>query len=140
MDDINRFIACRNVLEESDVLVGDANTGYILLSYELTHKTKKLILYPPNNYAYIVVGWTAHDAMKIVKAVSNLDVYIEQPCVSYRECRSIRQHTNLPFVLDENISEFNHLVEVAKDNSADVVNIKISKFGGLTKAKLVIYF
>ena len=31
MDDINRFIACRNVLEESDVLVGDANTGYILL-------------------------------------------------------------------------------------------------------------
>ena len=101
---------------------------------------KKLILYPPNNYAYIVVGWTAHDAMKIVKAVSNLDVYIEQPCVSYRECRSIRKHTNLPFVLDENISEFNHLVEVAKDNSADVVNIKISKFGGLTKAKLVIHF
>ena len=100
----------------------------------------KLILCPPNNYAYIVVGWTAHDAMKIVKAVSNLDVYIEQPCVSYRECKSIRQHTNLPFVLDENISEFNHLVEVAKDNSADVVNIKISKFGGLTKAKLVIYF
>ena len=77
--------------------------------------------------------------MKIVKAVSNLDVYIEQPCVSYRECRSIRQHTSLPFVLDENISEFNHLVEVAKDNSADVVNIKISKFGGLTKAKLVLF-
>ena len=75
--------------------------------------------------------------MKIVKAVSHLDVYIEQPCVSYRECQSIRAHTNLPFVLDENISEFNHLVAVAQDNSADVVNIKISKFGGLTKAKLV---
>ena len=75
--------------------------------------------------------------MKIVKAVSHLDVYIEQPCVSYRECQSIRSHTNLPFVLDENISEFNHLVAVAHDNSADVVNIKISKFGGLTKAKLV---
>ena len=77
--------------------------------------------------------------MKIVKAVSHLDVYIEQPCVSYRECQSIRSHTNLPFVLDENISEFNHLVAVAQDNSADVVNIKISKFGGLTKAKLVIH-
>ena len=75
--------------------------------------------------------------MKIVKAVAHLDVYIEQPCDSYRECRSIRAHTDLPFVLDENISEFNHLVEVAKDNSADVVNIKISKFGGLTKAKMV---
>ena len=31
------------------------------------------------------------------------------------------------FVLDENISEFNHLVAVAQDNAADVVNIKISK-------------
>ena len=27
VDDINRFIACRNVLEKDDVLVGDANTG-----------------------------------------------------------------------------------------------------------------
>ena len=48
-------------------------------------------------------GWTAHDAMKIVKAVSHLDVYIEQPCVSYRECQSIRAHTNLPFVLDDKL-------------------------------------
>ena len=75
--------------------------------------------------------------MKVVKAVSDLDVYIEQPCISYRECLSIRAHTNLPFVLDENISDFNHLVDVARDNAADVVNIKISKFGGLTKSKMV---
>ena len=27
VDDINRFIACRNVLDKDDVLVGDANTG-----------------------------------------------------------------------------------------------------------------
>ena len=75
--------------------------------------------------------------MNVVRGVSHLDVYIEQPCVSYRECLSIRAHTNLPFVLDENISEFNHLVAVAHDNAADVVNIKISKFGGITKAKQV---
>ena len=75
--------------------------------------------------------------MKVVKAVSNLDVYIEQPCISYRECLSLRSHTNLPFILDENISELDHLVAVARDNAADVVNIKISKFGGLTKSKMV---
>ena len=35
MDDINRFIACRNVLEKSDVLVGDANTGYMFWHLEI---------------------------------------------------------------------------------------------------------
>ena len=83
------------------------------------------------------LGWALHDAMKVVKAVSHLDVYIEQPCISYRECLSLRSHTNLPFILDENISDLDHLVAVARDNAADVVNIKISKFGGLTKSKMV---
>ena len=83
------------------------------------------------------LGWALHDAMKVVKAVSHLDVYIEQPCISYRECLSLRSHTNLPFILDENISDLDHLVAVARDNAADVVNIKISKLGGLTKSKMV---
>ena len=31
VDDINRFIACRKVLDNEDVLVGDANTGKIFV-------------------------------------------------------------------------------------------------------------
>jgi L-alanine-DL-glutamate epimerase-like enolase superfamily enzyme len=28
-------------------------------------------------------GWLRHDAMQVVNAVRDLDVYIEQPCLTY---------------------------------------------------------
>lgn len=104
-DDIERIRAVRKTLEPSDILVADANTG-----------------------------WLKHDAMRVVKAVSDLDVYIEQPCKSYEECLSIRDHTDLPFVLDEVIDSIDMILKGEEDRAMDVVNIKISKFGGLTRA------
>ena len=41
-----------------------------------------------------------------------------------------------PFVLDETIDSIHALLRGHADRAMDVVNIKISKFGGLTKAKL----
>ena len=63
------------------------------------------------------------------------DVHIEQPCDSYEECLSIRRHTDHPFVLDESINGIDVLLRGHADAAMDCVNIKISKFGGLTKAK-----
>ena len=37
----------------------------------------------------------------VVRAVQDVDVYIEQPCLGYDECLSIRRRTSHPFVLDE---------------------------------------
>jgi L-alanine-DL-glutamate epimerase-like enolase superfamily enzyme len=76
-----------------------------------------------------------HDAMRVVKAVKDVDVYIEQPCLSYEECLSIRRHTNNPFILDEVIDSVDVLMKGNADLAMDVVNLKISKFGGLTKVK-----
>ncbi len=55
--DIARIRACRGILEPGDVLVADANTG-----------------------------WTMHEAARVVNAVRDLDVYIEQPSPTYEEC------------------------------------------------------
>jgi L-alanine-DL-glutamate epimerase-like enolase superfamily enzyme len=104
--DIERIHAVAAVLEKGDRLIADANTG-----------------------------WLMHDAMRVVRGVRDLDVYIEQPCRSYEECLSIRHHTNHPFVLDENVDSVEMLMRGHADRAMDVVNIKISKFGGLTKAK-----
>ncbi len=49
----------------------------------------------------------------------------------------VRQHTNLPFVMDENVNGIDMLLRMYSDKAADVVNLKISKFGGLTKTKQV---
>lgn len=105
-EDIARIRACREVLDPGDKLVADANTG-----------------------------WLPHEAMRVVRGVADVDVYIEQPCLSYDECFSIRQRTSHPFVMDECIDGIDPLMRIAADRSADVVNIKISKFGGLTRAR-----
>lgn len=104
--DIERIHASAAVLQPGDKLVADANTG-----------------------------WLRHEAMRVVDAVRDVDVYIEQPCLTYEECLSIRRHTNRPFVLDEVIDSIDPILRASNDLAMDVVNIKISKFGGLTRAK-----
>jgi L-alanine-DL-glutamate epimerase-like enolase superfamily enzyme len=106
--DIARIHATRAVLTPSDILVADANTG-----------------------------WTRHEAARVVAAVADVDVYIEQPCPSYAECLSIRRRTARPFILDETIDDVGTLVRGLADDAMDVINLKISKVGGLTKAKLI---
>ncbi len=106
--DIQRILAVAAKLGPGDRLVADANTG-----------------------------WSLHEAMRVVGALTNIDVYIEQPCRTYDECLSVRRHTNHPFVLDENIDSLEMLLRAQRDLAMDVVNLKISKLGGLTKARQV---
>ncbi len=104
--DIERIRAVSAKLETGDKLIADANTG-----------------------------WLMHEAARVVRAVRDVDVYIEQPCLTYEECLSIRRRTDHPFVLDEVIDGIDMLLRGKSDLAMDVVNIKISKFGGLTKAR-----
>ena len=80
-------------------------------------------------------GWLMHDACAWCGPCGDVDVYIEQPCLSYEECLSIRRTDDHPFVLDEVIDSVDVLLRGHADLAMDVVNIKISKFGGLTKAR-----
>jgi len=106
--DIARIRACAAVLSRGDVLVADANTG-----------------------------WTQHEALQVAAGVADLPVYLEQPCPTYEQCRVVRAHTNRPMVLDEVIDDLAMVTRAASDGAADVVNLKISKVGGLTKARRV---
>lgn len=104
--DIARIKAVAAQLQPGDRLVADANTG-----------------------------WLPHEAMRVVRAVRDVDVYIEQPCRTYEECLSVRRHCDHPFVLDESIESLDVLVRAHSDLAMDVVNLKISKLGGLTRTK-----
>ena len=65
--DIARIFAVAEKLQPGDRLIADANTG-----------------------------WVQHEAVRVAKAVRDVDVYIEQPCLTYEECRcSIRPDTRL---------------------------------------------
>jgi L-alanine-DL-glutamate epimerase-like enolase superfamily enzyme len=71
----------------------------------------------------------------VVNAVRDLDVHIEQPSPSYEECLATRRRSALPFVLDEVIGGVGDLMRGIADGAMDVVNLKISRVGGLTKAR-----
>jgi L-alanine-DL-glutamate epimerase-like enolase superfamily enzyme len=66
-----------------------------------------------------------------------VDVYIEQPCLTYEECLAVRRATDHPFVLDENVDSLEMLLRGKADLAMDVVNLKISKLGGLTRTRQV---
>ncbi|MCC5961596.1 MAG: mandelate racemase/muconate lactonizing enzyme family protein [Rhodobacteraceae bacterium] len=106
--DIARIRLCAEAMQPGEVLVADANTG-----------------------------WTMHEAARVVHAVRDLDVYIEQPCPSYEECLVTRRRTPLPFVLDEVITDVATLMRALGDGAMDVINLKISKVGGLTRARQI---
>jgi L-alanine-DL-glutamate epimerase-like enolase superfamily enzyme len=107
-EDIDRIHAAADILGGGEVLVADANTG-----------------------------WRVDDAARVVNAVRDRDVYIEQPCRSYEHCLTIRQRTSLPFILDENIDGIGALLRGHADGAMDVINLKISKVGGLSKARQI---
>jgi L-alanine-DL-glutamate epimerase-like enolase superfamily enzyme len=106
--DIERIQAVAKEMQTGDVLIADANTG-----------------------------WRQHEAVRIADAVREVDVYIEQPCLSYEECLAVRRHTNRPFVLDEVIDDLAMVLRGVSDQAMDVINLKISKVGGLTKARQI---
>lgn len=106
--DIERIRLASAQLQRGDVLVADANTG-----------------------------WSQHQAIRVADAVRSVDVYIEQPCMRYEECLAVREHTDRPFILDEVIDDIGQVLRGYHDRAMDVINLKISKVGGLTKARQI---
>lgn len=106
--DVERIQAAAAKLKRDDVLIADANTG-----------------------------WAQHQALRVADGVRHTDVYIEQPCMHYEECLVVRRHTNRPFVLDEVVDGIHMVLRGHADQAMDVINLKISKVGGLTKARQI---
>jgi cis-L-3-hydroxyproline dehydratase len=82
-------------------------------------------------------GWLAHEAARIVHAVAEIDLFIEQPCATYEENLALRRRTRHPLILDETIDSVGMLLRAHADRAMDAINIKISKYGGLTVARQV---
>ena len=100
-DDIERIKSALSVISPGDVLVADANRG-----------------------------WLAAEAMRVVNALAGENCYVEQPCQTLEECLVIRNHTNLPMVLDEVITGANAFLMAWQRNAMDIINLKVSKRTG----------
>ena len=108
-EDASRVQTIHNVTDSNDFIIADANCG-----------------------------WRLQDAVVAARLLNDLDrVYLEQPCRTLEECLIVRQRTTLPMVLDEVITDPQSLLRAYDAKAMEAINLKISRVGGLTKAKFM---
>ncbi len=104
-EDIERVFKVAAELSSDDVLNADANTG-----------------------------WHQHEAIRVVRAIRDIDLYLEQPCLSYEECLAVRKHCVQPMILDECMDSIQMLIRGWQDSAMDLINLKLNRVGGITQA------
>ncbi|MCC2113575.1 MAG: mandelate racemase [Hyphomicrobiales bacterium] len=82
-------------------------------------------------------GWRVDDALRVARATRDLDYIFEQPCRTYEECQQVRRRIDLPMKLDECVTGLDAAQRIVTDRGAEIVCLKISNLGGLSKARRV---
>ena len=83
-------------------------------------------------------GWRLNQALIAAREMESLPrLYLEQPCPTMEECIEVRRHTSLPMVYDEIVTDLATLLRAVRDGGAGAVNLKVSRVGGLTRARML---
>ncbi len=108
----------------------------ILHAIDLTKTIKKL-----NPNAKILIdanqAWDVQKSKKFLDAIKDVDVeLLEQPVVAHDilGLKEITQYSHIPIVADEACFTLEDIKKVIKSKSADIINIKLMKCGGITYA------
>lgn len=80
-------------------------------------------------------AWLPHQAIAVMEAVRDCDVWFEQPCETLDQCAAVRQRTSHPISLDEVITTPDDLLRARDLRACEIVNIKIGRVGGLSRAR-----
>ena len=79
-------------------------------------------------------AWTRAEAVTVMNAVADLPVTFEQPCETLDDCLAVRRVTSHPMAIDERLDTLNDMTRIVSDRIAELINIKINRVGGLTRA------
>ena len=83
-------------------------------------------------------GWRLNDALLAARSMERLPrLFLEQPCPTMEECIEVRKRTSLPMIYDEIVTDLPSLLRAVREGGAGGVNLKVSRVGGLTRAKLL---
>ena len=96
---------------------------------EQNRKPEERILYDVNR------AWTRREAITVMNAVAELGITVEQPCETLDDIAAIRPITSSPISVDERLETLHDMTRIAREGLAEVVNIKLNRVGGLTKAR-----
>ena len=76
--------------------------------------------------------WSQHDAVRVVAALNDRDIFFEQPCARMEQCAAVRRRSKRPFIVDESIEGMDDILRAKQSEAADAVMLKFSPFGGIT--------
>lgn len=83
-------------------------------------------------------GWRVQDAVVAARLLEPFPrLYLEQPCPTIEECAAVLARTTLPMIYDEVVVDVPSLIRAVREGGAGGINLKISRVGGLTKARLL---
>jgi len=77
-------------------------------------------------------GATSLEAIRVGRAVAQLDIMLEQPCATLEDCARVQRATGLPMKIDELAHDTASLLTAHRLGIMDAVALKLSKFGGLS--------
>ncbi|MEM0990787.1 MAG: mandelate racemase/muconate lactonizing enzyme family protein [Pseudomonadota bacterium] len=81
-------------------------------------------------------AWTRREALLVMNGATGR-VTFEQPCESLDDIAAIRPLTRAPISVDESLVNLQDAARIARDGLAEVVNIKLNRVGGLTRARRI---
>ncbi|MEN8146167.1 MAG: enolase C-terminal domain-like protein [Campylobacterota bacterium] len=111
--DIQRIVAIREAVPEARLLI-DANQA-----------------------------WGVDESLKIIQAITPLNIeLIEQPVLGsdIEGLKTISQQSGIPILADEAVFTLEDAQKVIKEKAADLINIKLMKCGGISKAIEIIEY
>ena len=79
-------------------------------------------------------GWSRQQALRVMRAVEDLQVMVEQPCESLDDIAAIAPLHATPVSVDESLVTLQDAARIARDGVAEIFGIKLNRVGGLTKA------
>jgi L-alanine-DL-glutamate epimerase-like enolase superfamily enzyme len=81
-------------------------------------------------------GMTAESALRMLRLLPpGLDFVLESPSATWRETVSLRKRTDVPIIFDELATDEASLARMISNDAAEGIGLKISKAGGLTRAR-----
>lgn len=82
-------------------------------------------------------AWATHEAIRICRATDTIDYYMEQPCITYEECLSVRRQIRQPMILDECMTDVRVMLRALADDAFEGIGCKITRVGGITGTRLI---
>ncbi len=88
-------------------------------------------------------AWSVGESLEIIKAITPFNIeLIEQPVLGndIEGLRTISRQSGIPILADEAVFTLEDAKKVIKEKAADLINIKLMKCGGISKAVEIIEY